>query len=183
MIARVREAGPQDFGRAPLGAVHAENFLHFLETAWDQWVAAHGAYDALPLVWPTRSFRHIEPEAIDGKLSYFSLDAGTPITAGTWRAITASANVALTGRARAPSTSMGLPESPRSTSPRPQDWGEAAVPVAWANRRARGRARGRRASGNLDAIWDSGAPHRLRPPSCPPILARRFAPAISMGQY
>ncbi len=83
VIARVREAGPQDFGRAPLGAVHAENFLHFLETAWDQWAAAHGAYDALPLVWPTRSFRHIEPEAIDGKLSYFSLDAGTPITAGT----------------------------------------------------------------------------------------------------
>ena len=106
VIARVREVGlgevvgPQDFGRAPLGAVHAENFLHFLETAWDQWVAAHGAYDALPLIWPTRSFRHIEPEAIDGKLSYFSLDAGTPITAGTWRAITASANVALTGRAR-----------------------------------------------------------------------------------
>ncbi len=106
VISRVREAGlgevvePQEFGRAPLVAVHAENFLHFLETAWDQWVAAHGAYDALPLVWPTRGFRHIEPEAIDGKLSYFSLDAGTPITAGTWRAITASANVALTGRAR-----------------------------------------------------------------------------------
>ncbi|MCZ6603753.1 MAG: histone deacetylase family protein [Alphaproteobacteria bacterium] len=106
VIARVRESGlgevvgPQDFGRAPLVAVHAENFLHFLETAWDQWVTAHGAYDALPLVWPTRGFRHIEPEAIDGKLSYFSLDAGTPITAGTWRAITASANVALTGRAR-----------------------------------------------------------------------------------
>ncbi len=106
MIERVRAAGlgevvgPKDFGRAPLERVHAENFLRFLETAWDAWVAAHGAYDALPLVWPTRGFRHIEPEAIDGKLSYFSLDAGTPITAGTWRAITASANVALTGRER-----------------------------------------------------------------------------------
>jgi acetoin utilization deacetylase AcuC-like enzyme len=104
VIARVREAGlgevvgPKDFGRAPLERIHAENFLRFLETAWDQWVAAHGAYDALPLVWPTRGFRQIEPEAIDGKLSYFSLDAGTPITAGTWRAITAAANVALTGR-------------------------------------------------------------------------------------
>ena len=103
VIARVREAGlgevagPKDFGRAPLRAIHPENFLHFLETAWDQWVAAHGAYDALPLVWPTRGLRQVEPEAIDGKLSYFSFDAGTPITAGTWRAITASANVALTG--------------------------------------------------------------------------------------
>ena len=36
---------------------------------------------------------------IDGKLSYYSFDAGTPITAGTWRAITAAANVALTGQA------------------------------------------------------------------------------------
>jgi acetoin utilization deacetylase AcuC-like enzyme len=104
VIARVREVGlgevvgPKDFGRAPLRAVHAENFLHFLETAWDQWVAAHGVYDALPLVWPTRGLRQVEPEAIDGKLSYFSFDAGTPITAGTWRAITAAANVALTGR-------------------------------------------------------------------------------------
>jgi acetoin utilization deacetylase AcuC-like enzyme len=37
------------------------------------------------------------PEVIDGKLSYFSIDAGTPITSGTWGAITAAANVALTG--------------------------------------------------------------------------------------
>jgi acetoin utilization deacetylase AcuC-like enzyme len=90
--------GPKDFGRAPLERIHSDNFLRFLETAWDLWVAAHGEYDALPLIWPTRGFRQIEPQAIDGKLSYFSLDAGTPIMAGTWRAITASANVALTGR-------------------------------------------------------------------------------------
>ena len=37
------------------------------------------------------------PTSIDGKLSYFALDAGTPITAGTWSAITAAADVALTG--------------------------------------------------------------------------------------
>jgi acetoin utilization deacetylase AcuC-like enzyme len=104
VIARVRETGlgevvgPKDFGRAPLERIHSDNFLRFLETAWDLWVMAHGEYDALPLIWPTRGFRQIEPQAIDGKLSYFSLDAGTPIMAGTWRAITASANVALTGR-------------------------------------------------------------------------------------
>ncbi len=51
-----------------------------------------------PCRWSGRpgGLRQVEPEAIDGKLSYFSLDAGTPITAGTWGAITASANVALT---------------------------------------------------------------------------------------
>ncbi len=105
VLARIREVGlgevrpPRDFGREPLVRVHAENFLTFLETAWEAWVAAHGAYDALPLAWPIRGLRSDrEPEAIDGKLSYFSFDAGTPITAGTWRAITASANVALTGQ-------------------------------------------------------------------------------------
>lgn len=105
VIGRVREVGLgevvgyRDFGRAPLARIHTEPFLRFLESAWDAWVAAHGEYDALPLVWPTRGFRNdVEPDAIDGKLSYFSLDAGTPITAGTWRAVTASANVALTGQ-------------------------------------------------------------------------------------
>jgi len=43
--------------------------------------------------------RRIVPTNIDGQLSHYSFDAGTPITAGTWTAITASANVALTGQA------------------------------------------------------------------------------------
>jgi acetoin utilization deacetylase AcuC-like enzyme len=103
VIARVREVGlgeviePADPGLAPLRRVHAANFLDFLEHAWDEWVVAHGAYDALPLCWPTRHLRQIEPASIDGKLSYFSFDAGTPITAGTWQAALSSADVALTG--------------------------------------------------------------------------------------
>lgn len=106
VIARVREVGlgevlaPEEFDLAPLARVHARNFLDFLETAWDAWVEAHGAYDALPLAWPVRGMSQREPEAIDGKLSYFSFDAGTPITAGTWRAARAAANVALSGGRR-----------------------------------------------------------------------------------
>jgi acetoin utilization deacetylase AcuC-like enzyme len=90
---------PRDFGLDPVKRVHKPNFVEFLRGAWDLWVKHHGAYDALPLNWAARGMRAIEPEAIDGKLSYYSFDAGTPITAGTWRAITASANVALTGQA------------------------------------------------------------------------------------
>ena len=103
IIARVREVGlgpvlaPVEHGLEPLRRVHDERFLDFLAGAWDAWVAEHGAYDALPLCWPTRSLRQIEPESIDGKLSYFSFDAGTPITAGTWQAATSAADVALTG--------------------------------------------------------------------------------------
>lgn len=103
VISRVREVSlgdvlpPSDFGRAPLARVHTTGFLNFLETAWDAWVVDHAPYDALPLAWPTRGMRQREPETIDGKLSYYSFDAGTPITAGTWQAATAAANVALTG--------------------------------------------------------------------------------------
>jgi len=104
ILARVRAAklgevvAPEDFGLDPVRRVHKANFVEFLRTAWDEWVTAHGAYDALPLNWPARGMRSIEPEAIDGRLGYYSFDAGTPITAGTWRAVTAAANVALTGR-------------------------------------------------------------------------------------
>jgi acetoin utilization deacetylase AcuC-like enzyme len=103
IIARVREVGlgevlaPAEHGPGPLRRVHAEPFLRFLEGAWEAWVAEHGAYDALPLCWPTRGLRQIEPDSIDGKLSYFSFDAGTPITAGTWQAARSSADVALSG--------------------------------------------------------------------------------------
>lgn len=104
VIARVREVSlgpvvePYEFGRAPLSRVHGANYLTFLETAWDAWVAEHGDYDALPLNWPVRGMRAVEPEHIDGKLSFFSFDAGTPLTAGTWKAATSAAQVALTGQ-------------------------------------------------------------------------------------
>lgn len=90
---------PRDHGTAPLERVHTRPFLRFLESAWDRWVVEHGAYDALPLCWPVRSLRRDRPpESIDGLLSFYGFDAGTPITAGTWRAAYSSAQVALTGQ-------------------------------------------------------------------------------------
>lgn len=90
-----------DFGLEPILRVHRSDYVQFLQTAWSEWVAVRGEYDALPLNWAVRSMRHDRvPEAIDGKLSYYSFDAGTPITSGTWQAITAAANVALTAQAQ-----------------------------------------------------------------------------------
>jgi acetoin utilization deacetylase AcuC-like enzyme len=91
---------PEDHGRVPLQRVHGADFLDFLETAWAQWSAEGREHDALPLCWPTRTLRQRCPERIDGRLSYYSFDAGTPITAGTWRAAYASAQVALSGAKR-----------------------------------------------------------------------------------
>ena len=104
VLARVLDVGlgpvgdPTEHGLDPIVRVHTEPFLAFLREAWGEWTAEHGDYDALPLTWPTRTLRQDRvPTTIDGKLSYYSLDAGTPITSGTWSAITAAADVALTG--------------------------------------------------------------------------------------
>jgi acetoin utilization deacetylase AcuC-like enzyme len=107
VLAQIEQSGlgavlpVQDFGLGPILRVHDPGYVAFLQTAWSDWLAAHGDYDALPLNWATRTMRHDRiPEAIDGKLSYYSFDAGTPITSGTWQAITTAANVALTAQAQ-----------------------------------------------------------------------------------
>lgn len=106
ILERVRAVGlgpviaPNDHGRAPLEAVHAGDYLDFLETAWSAWEAERGGErDALPLIWPVRSLRNLRPDHIDGQLGYYALDAGTPITPHSWRSASASANTALTGAA------------------------------------------------------------------------------------
>jgi acetoin utilization deacetylase AcuC-like enzyme len=103
VLSRVQDVGlgpvvaPAEHGLEPVLRVHTEPFVTFLHDAWGEWVAEHGVYDALPLTWPNRGLRNDRaPEVIDGKLSYYSFDAATPITAGTWRAITSGANCALT---------------------------------------------------------------------------------------
>jgi acetoin utilization deacetylase AcuC-like enzyme len=99
---RVREVGlgeilePQQFGRGPVERVHAADFVEFLATAWDRWSDTGRDFDALPWMWPNRTFRQVRPDRIDALMGYYSFDAGTPITAGTWRAAQASADVALT---------------------------------------------------------------------------------------
>ena len=91
---------PTAHGIEPLARVHDEGFLAFLQEAWSLWLADHGdETDALPLAWPSRRMQQREPEAVDGRLSYFSFDAGSPIMAGTAEAVLASADVALTGAA------------------------------------------------------------------------------------
>ena len=94
---------PQDFGLAPILKVHDRGLVSFLQSAWDEWAASGRAFDALPHVWPVPGLgrgalgRRLS-ESIDGKLGYYAIDAGTPIMAGTWRAVLASANTALTAQ-------------------------------------------------------------------------------------
>eukprot|EP01041_Mallomonas_annulata_P029962 gene29962-52033_t len=71
-----------------LERVHTPRYLHFLRGAWNAWLAldpANAGKDAFPAVWPVRSLRSdLEPDNFCAKLGLYSMDSGTPITAGTW---------------------------------------------------------------------------------------------------
>lgn len=104
ILARVRQTGlgvialPAHYAKERYARVHSERYVHFLETAWQEWTALGHQHDALPLVWPVRDLRSdIEPEHIDGKLGFYAMDAGVAITAGTWQAVRRSADTALSG--------------------------------------------------------------------------------------
>jgi acetoin utilization deacetylase AcuC-like enzyme len=104
ILARVKSTNlgkiinPYEFSNDAILRVHTKEYIGFLESVWDQWENLHGDIDALPLIWPVRGLRQVCPEHIDGKISYYAMDAGTPITSGTYEAVTSSAKVALTAQ-------------------------------------------------------------------------------------
>ena len=90
---------PHGVSLASLERVHTPRYLHFLRNAWNEWLAldpANAGKDALPSVWPVRSLRHdIEPENFSARMGLYSMDSGTPLTAGTWIAAKTGADCAV----------------------------------------------------------------------------------------
>jgi acetoin utilization deacetylase AcuC-like enzyme len=91
---------PDEFGEAPLLRVHDAEYLEFLRQAWSAWSAAGNRGEAIPDCWPARRMTQRCPRSISGKLGYYAMAAETSISAGTWEAASAAANVALTAAAR-----------------------------------------------------------------------------------
>jgi acetoin utilization deacetylase AcuC-like enzyme len=90
---------PKEFPVAAIERVHAPRYVRFLEQAWEMWTALGSTRDALPSVWPVRSFRHdVEPDNFDAKLGLYSFDSGTPFTSGTWIAAKTGADISLTAQ-------------------------------------------------------------------------------------
>jgi acetoin utilization deacetylase AcuC-like enzyme len=83
-------------GLEPILRVHARDYVEFLCAAHAEWAAVHGAGEAFPLTWPERGADAPRPDAIDGKLGFYSTANDSPITAGTWAAACAAADTALT---------------------------------------------------------------------------------------
>jgi acetoin utilization deacetylase AcuC-like enzyme len=84
---------------ALLARIHTPRYLQFITHAWDEWVAldpSHAEIDVLPSVWPGPAFRHdVLPRNFSARVGLFSFDAGTPLTAGAWRAARAGAACAV----------------------------------------------------------------------------------------
>jgi acetoin utilization deacetylase AcuC-like enzyme len=89
---------PPRFDVPALTTIHAARYLEFLAGAWDEWVAldpANATRDALPSVWPARTFRtDVLPANFSARMGLFSFDAGSPLTSGTWAAARAGADCA-----------------------------------------------------------------------------------------
>jgi acetoin utilization deacetylase AcuC-like enzyme len=88
-----------DHGRAPLIAVHEPDYVAFLESAHEQWLQAGRAGDAIAYTFPVVTRRAVKLDRIDALLGRYAFDAATPIVGGTWEAVYASAQTALTARA------------------------------------------------------------------------------------
>ena len=90
---------PEAFDDSVLATIHPTRYLDFLKGAWAEWVAldpANAARDALPSVWPVRTLRSdVLPANFAARMGLFSMDAGTPLTSGTWVAARTGADCAL----------------------------------------------------------------------------------------
>lgn len=88
--------------RAPLVSlerIHTPRYLHFLRSAWSEWLAldpANSERDAIASQWPIRTLRSdIEPDDFVGRLGLYSMDAATPLRSGTWNAAKTGADCAI----------------------------------------------------------------------------------------
>ena len=91
---------PEMHGLEAANRVHDPAYVDFLPTVWRRWSESGRVGTALPYAWPTRGLRgDVAPEAIEALLGYYAFDAGAGFVAGTWDAIKASHDVALTAAA------------------------------------------------------------------------------------
>ncbi len=106
--ARIDEVGlgpilpPVDVPLHTARKVHAPDYVDFLQQAHPMWLAAGRTGSAMPFVWPAHGLRaDIPPGHIDGLLGFYSFDAGATLVEGSWDAIRASHDTALTAAALA----------------------------------------------------------------------------------
>ncbi len=91
--------GPESFGLEPILRVHDAGYVDFLQNAYQRF-RAHGDEGdfAAGFVFAMRGLRQAPNPNIYAQFGYYSFDLSVPFVEGTWDAIQASSDVALTGR-------------------------------------------------------------------------------------
>jgi acetoin utilization deacetylase AcuC-like enzyme len=94
---------PTDFGLDPIHAVHKEDYVSFLASAWDEWMSSakengseSGRSVLLPATFALRRNPH-KPNSLLGRAGYYMMDLSASIVGGTYQAALASGNCALSG--------------------------------------------------------------------------------------
>ncbi|MEL6746754.1 MAG: histone deacetylase family protein [Pseudomonadota bacterium] len=81
---------------APIRAVHDPDYVTFMETVWDRWTQTGLPGEAVPSILPGRCMRtDVVPRDVEAQLGYYAFATETSISAGTFQAAVASANVAV----------------------------------------------------------------------------------------
>jgi len=103
IVARVRERGlgevlpPAEHDLETAAKVHSKDYLDFLPTVWERWHAEGNSGPALPSSWPAQGLRgDLLPTSITGLLGHYSIDASACFVEGTWPAVKAAHDCALT---------------------------------------------------------------------------------------
>ncbi len=90
----VAEPTPQSLDTAC--KIHDPGYIEALQSIWQMWTAEGSSGTAIPAVFPVGGASRTPPQTAAGLLGFYSFDAGATFVEGTWQAIRASHDVALT---------------------------------------------------------------------------------------
>ena len=94
-LGKIKHPKEIDFGI--INKVHDEDYINFLNVAWNEWIKEGFKGEAIPNIWPSRSMdSKIIPNFIEGKLGYYSLAGETSISEGSIEAAYESVKVVIT---------------------------------------------------------------------------------------
>ncbi len=108
---------PSEFALDPILGVHAPDYVEFLASAWQQWLAAYpenqqAPADAvfLPATFALRRQQH-KPSSLLGRAGYHIMDLSAVIVAGTYPAAISSVNSALSAAQAISDANGGTPRA------------------------------------------------------------------------
>ena len=88
---------PKEFPLEHAYAVQDRALVDFMKDSYAEWRAMGRSGIMQPIAAPIRNLRNDRvPEALDGRVSYYCFDNCTAITPGTWAAVKASFDIAMT---------------------------------------------------------------------------------------